>query len=91
MKRKGPDIEVMGPDLILVVRPPGFEPGAFGFVGVTLEFHNLLKLFQLIDMEDILFLTSFPSLVNFSRFWKDFLTRILTQKNVRVTCFSYFW
>ena len=30
--------------LILLVRPAGFEPAAYGFEGMTSEFPNLLKL-----------------------------------------------
>jgi hypothetical protein len=57
------------------------ELPTLGFSGKTLEFHNLLKSIQLIDMEDISFLTPFPILVNCGIFWKDFLTRILTWGN----------
>jgi len=32
--------------LILLVRPAGFEPAAYGFEGMTSEFPNLLKLLQ---------------------------------------------
>jgi len=56
------------------------ELPTLGFSGKTLEFHNLLKLLHVLDMTDFSFTTFFPILVNFGRFWKSFLTRILTLK-----------
>ncbi len=63
---------------IFMVGQGRIELPTLGFSGKTLEFHNLLKSLHVIDMTDVSFIRSFPILVNFSRFWKGFLTRILT-------------
>ena len=78
--------------LNLLVRPAGFEPATYGFEDRGPELSNLLKSLQLIEITYFPFSRSFPILVDFSRFWKLFLTQSLTQQigcRRNLACFTY--
>ena len=83
--RKIPETVKMNDFRDLLVRPAGFEPATYGFEDRDPGLPNLLKLLQLIKITYFPFSRSFPILANFSRFWKLFLTQILTQQ-IRCRC-----
>jgi hypothetical protein len=62
-----------------MARPEGLEPPAYGFEDRTFELLDFLIYQQLTGFTKNLDSMIFRLLAHFSRFWKDFLTQILTR------------
>ena len=62
-----------------MARPAGLEPATFGFVDRTPELHELLIVQQLDENRPLARLHVLADFLDFGRFWKVFLTQILTR------------
>jgi hypothetical protein len=66
-----------------LARLAGFEPATYGLEVINPELPNLLTSKEVFEIPGFHLGISYPIFANFGRFWKDFLTQILTQGTSR--------